>query len=231
MTSTIDDLLARASVPTSDPRTFDVAGALCRLAADTSRVSSPPQTRRATQAGQMLAVVSRWAINEPDAAAHMSEVVEDPGTGELLTVERLDADGAADGAMVFACLLYLTGHPESAQFWWQFAAGAESRTAAYCLHLHHRHLQEFREARQWYQQVTAPAAPHSQPLDEEFIDGLEAVARYVRHHGSGASAPTGGLESEVDRLASRNCSPSPAIVRWPDRRLAERLRQFTARRR
>ncbi|MFJ1751129.1 hypothetical protein ACIOJD_33615 [Streptomyces sp. NPDC088116] len=230
MTSTIDDLLARASVPTSDPRTFDVAGALCRLAADAARVSSPPEIERATQAGHMLGVVSRWAINAPDAAVHMAKVVEDPDTDDLLTLEPMDANGA----MVFACLLYLTGHPQSAQFWWQFAAGAESRAAAYCLHLHHRHLQELREAWHWYQQATTPQTPypdHWDPLDEEFIGGLEAVARYVRRHGSGASAPTGGLEGEVDRLASRKISPAPAIVRRPDRRLADQLHRFTTRHR
>ncbi|MFE4055599.1 hypothetical protein ACFXP3_04680 [Streptomyces sp. NPDC059096] len=226
MTSTIDDLLDRAAVPTSDPRAFDVGGALRRLAADRGRVSSPPEIGRSTQAGQMLSVVSRWAITEPDAALRMSRVVEDPDTGERLSAETLDADGA----MVFACLLYVAGHPESAQFWWQFAAGAGSRTAAYCLHLHHRHLQEFREARHWYQQVTAPVPHHHpDPLDGDFLDGLEAVARYVRRHGSASCVPTGGLEGEVHRLASRKTTRWPAIVRWPDRRLADQLCQFTAR--
>lgn len=52
-------------------------------------------------------------------------------------------------------------------------------------------------------------------------------ARYVRVNGSRASAPTGGLEAEVDRLASR--SGTCAIVSRLDRRLAERLHDFTAR--
>jgi hypothetical protein len=34
------------------------------------------------------------------------------------------------GALAFACLLYLAGRHEAAQFWWQFAAGADSSTAA-----------------------------------------------------------------------------------------------------
>ncbi|MFD6750935.1 hypothetical protein ACFWDC_38360, partial [Streptomyces anthocyanicus] len=54
-----------------------------------------------------------------------------------------------DGALVLAYLLHLTGHPESAQFWWQLAAGAGHREAAYCLHLHHLALGEAREAWHW----------------------------------------------------------------------------------
>ncbi|MBL1093138.1 MULTISPECIES: hypothetical protein [Streptomyces] len=53
-------------------------------------------------------------------------------------LEDLDVDGA----QVFACMLSLADHPESAQFWWQFAAGAGNRAAAYCLHLIARRLQD-----------------------------------------------------------------------------------------
>ncbi|MEV7683262.1 hypothetical protein AB0O64_32675 [Streptomyces sp. NPDC088341] len=225
MTSTIDDLLARAAVPTSDPRAFDVAAALRRLAADAARLTPPPEIERATEAGQMLSVVSRWVLNEPGAAVHMDRIAVDPEAGALLTEEQMDVDGA----VVFACLLHLTGHPESAQFWWQFAAGAGSGAAAYCLHLHHRRLGESREARHWYHQVTVRMEDGSLAPDESFIEGLETVARYVCQNGSAANAPTGGLEGEVDRLASRNAN-SHVIVHWPDRRLAEQLHRFTARR-
>ncbi|MFD5952035.1 hypothetical protein ACFWAZ_38890 [Streptomyces collinus] len=65
------------------------------------------------------------------------------------------------------------------------------------------------------------------PPDAAFLEGLEIVARYVRHNGSRALAPSGRLESEVDRLAARtpDCS---VIVARPDRQLVARLEEFTA---
>ncbi|MFI1018445.1 hypothetical protein [Streptomyces sp. NPDC020965] len=225
MTPSIDDLLARAAIPTSGPRGFDVPAALRRLAADAGRLAPQPELERAGQAGQLLSVVSRWVLNRPDAAAHMEQIAGDPDTGPLLSEDQM----SVDGALVFACLLHLTGHPESSQFWWQFAAGADSRTAAYCLHLHHRRLGEARESRHWYTQVTAPV-PDGTALDDAFIGGLEAVARYVRRNGSAAWPPTKRLEGEVDRLAARSAGSSCVIVRWPDRRLAEQLHRFITRR-
>ncbi|MET7621317.1 hypothetical protein [Streptomyces sp. NPDC005408] len=225
MTSTIDDLLADAAIPTSSPSpsVFDVGAALRRLAADAAQAAPQPDMVRAAQAGQRLAVVSRWILNGPGAATHVDRLAEGP-TATPVEEEQLDVDGA----LVFACLLYLTGHPESAQFWWQLAAGAGHRAAAYCLHLHHLALGESREARHWRHEVTHSVLDADAP-DEAFLACLEAVARYVRHNGSpSASAPTGGLEMEVDRLAEHGAN-SCIIVRRPDRRLADRLADFTRR--
>ncbi|MEV4744422.1 hypothetical protein [Streptomyces sp. NPDC049555] len=222
MTHTIDELLAGAGVPVTPPGAFDVAAALRRLAADAAQAAPPPDLARTAQAARHLAVVSRWVLNKPDAAVHVDRLAEDTdgaGRGE----EHLDVDGA----LVFACLLYLTGHPESAQFWWQLAAGAGHWTAAYCLHLHHLALGENREAKHWLHQVMTGVVGSEAP-DEAFLDRLEAVARYVGKNGSFASAPTGGLEMEVDRLAMQH-QGSCIIVRGPDRRLADRLHDFAGR--
>ncbi|WP_381805429.1 hypothetical protein [Streptomyces niveus] len=227
--TTIDDLLADAYVPTTSPAAFDVGAALRRLAADTTQSAPPPDMARAAQAGQRLNVVSRWILNGPGSAAHVDRLAQDPEQGSQFAEGEMDVDGA----LVFACLLHLTDHPESAQFWWQLAAGAGKRAAAYCLHLHHLKLGEAREARHWYHQLTqSMSTPSSAPPDDAFIEGLEAVARYVRTHpvGSTANAPTGGLEGEVDRLASHSEGSACVIVRRPDRRLAAQLHRFTARR-
>lgn len=72
----------------------------------------------------------RWAINASSAPGHIRRLADAPTRG---TEGEFDEAGAA----VFACLPFLTGHPESAQFWWQLSAGAGNRIAAYCLHLHH----------------------------------------------------------------------------------------------
>ncbi|WP_331740286.1 hypothetical protein OG323_37165 (plasmid) [Streptomyces cyaneofuscatus] len=223
MTSAIDALLADAAMPVSDARTFDVAAALRRLAADARQTAPTPEITRSTQAGQRLSVISRWVLNEPDAAVRMSHIAEDPEHSAFESDEQLDVDGA----LVFACLLNLTGHPESAQFWWQLAAGAGSRAAMYCLHLHHLKLGEAREARHWYHQLMESTS-ESAPPDATFIEGLEIFARYIRTSGHGATALTGQLESEVDRLATTRTGTG-GIIRRPDRRLVDQLHEFADR--
>ncbi|MER6289473.1 hypothetical protein [Streptomyces sviceus] len=219
MSATINDLLDSARLPVAPRSGADVAAGLRRLAADASRRTPATEVTRAAQAGQRLAVVCRWVLNEPDAAAHVAKIAEGPDRGPL-TEEELDVDGA----LVYACLLSLTGHPESAQFWWQLAAGAGSRAAAYCLHLHHLCVGESRRARHWFHQLTHSMADTAPP-DAAFLDGLEIFARYVRANGSGAHAPTGRLESEVDRLAART-PHSSVIVARPDGQLVARLQEF-----
>lgn len=221
MTTTLDTLLAEARLPTAAPHRFDVAAGLRRLAADTSRRTPTQEIARAAQAGQRLSVVCRWVLNEPAAADHVAKIAEDPERGPL-TEDHMDVDGA----LVYACLLYLTGHPESAQFWWQLAAGAGSRAAAYCLHLHHLAVGESKRSWHWFHQLTHSMADTAPP-DAAFLEGLEIFARYVRANGSGALAPTGRLEDEVDRLAARTPDASVIVAR-PDRQLVDSLQEFTA---
>ncbi|AQW46598.1 hypothetical protein [Streptomyces violaceusniger] len=221
----LDALLADAAIPTSS-RSFDVAAGLRRLAADAALTSPNPDLARAAQAQQRLSVVSRWVLNEPGAASHVDRLAEDPAqAGEepdpAAAAEQLDIDGA----LVFGCLLYLTGHPESAEFWWKLAAGAGHRAAAYCLHLRHYELGEDREAQHWFHQLIQSM---DDGADDGFFEALEVVAKYVGANGSTASAPTGCLEAEVERLASR--APGCGIVHRPDRRLADRLHHFASRR-
>ncbi|MFJ4152782.1 hypothetical protein ACIP10_35135 [Streptomyces galbus] len=219
----IDDLLADARITITRRDSFDVGDALRRLAADAAAtVAEPhPDMVRATQAGQRLSVVCRWILNKPDAADHVDRLAQ---AEKIEDEQQLDVDGA----LVFACLLYLTDHRESAQFWWQLAAGAGHRAAAYCLHLHHLSLGEIREARHWLHEVTDDVLDSEAP-DQMFLTFLEAVATYVRKTGiSLASPPTGGLEMEIDRLATAKTG-SCIIVQRPDRRLADRLHDFTRR--
>ncbi|MFE5842066.1 hypothetical protein ACFQ7N_10505 [Streptomyces niveus] len=215
--STIDDLLADASVPVSAAREFDVGAALRRLAADAARTQpSTPDMERLAAAGERLSVVSRWILNGPGAALHMAKLTDESPVDA--TVDDID------GPLVFGCLLHLTGHPESAQFWWQLAAGAGNRLAAYCLHLHHLSLGETKEARHWgYEVAESSPATGAAPPGEDFFLGLEVFARYIRNHGgvSRSGAPTGRLEMEIDRLAD---GAACIIVRHPDRRLVDQLR-------
>lgn len=215
--TTIDGALERARVTVTDPAGFDVGAALRRLAADAGRSVPATDTAWAAQAGHRLTTVCRWMINAPGAAGHIDK----------LAVPLPETPFDVEGAAVFACLLHLTGHPHSAQFWWQLSAGAGHRVSAYCLHLHHRSLGEGREAAHWRHEVTADSRPGTESIDDLLLDCLEIVATYVRKNGSDASAPpTGLLEMEVDRLAGDGSNP---ILSRPDRRLADHLRNFTSR--
>jgi hypothetical protein len=81
VSSTIDDLLARAAVPTTPPAAFDVGAALRRMAADAAKATPPPSDmQRAAEAGRRLAVVSRWILNEPSAADHVDRLADDQPT-------------------------------------------------------------------------------------------------------------------------------------------------------
>ncbi|MFE9628298.1 hypothetical protein [Streptomyces sp. NPDC006527] len=74
--------------------------------------------------------------------------------------------------------------------------------AADCLHLHHLSLGETRGARHWLMKSPTTSWTPDAP-DEASLATLEAVATYVRRTGTSlASAPNGGLEMEIDRLAT-----------------------------
>nr|WSX75753.1 hypothetical protein OH826_18975 [Streptomyces sp. NBC_00899]WSX75785.1 hypothetical protein OH826_19190 [Streptomyces sp. NBC_00899] len=231
----LDTLLADARIPTSS-HAFDVAAGLRRLAADAVTGAPTSEVVRSSQAARRLSIMCRWALNTPGAAAHVDRLVQDPADDRraadtcvknLPTAERRAFEDKLDiqGAAVFACLLSLTGQPESAQFWWQLAAGAGNRVAAYCLHLHHLVLGETREAQHWYHQVirTIEDAVDIAP-ETAFIDGLGTVAGYRGRHSPATGVPlASSLEVEVDRLASHHPS---GIVSRPDRQLADRLADF-----
>lgn len=80
----------------------------------------------------------------------------------------LDADSwphGVDSALLFGCLLHLADRMEDAQFWFQYAAGAGSQTAAHCLYLLHLARAEVATARHWRGQAqTLPPEEHLPPL-------------------------------------------------------------------
>ncbi|GLF98088.1 hypothetical protein [Streptomyces yaizuensis] len=216
----IDELLDGALVPTAPASGVDIGEALRRLAADASGARPSPHIERAATAAQRLAVVCRWSINSAGAAEHLRRLAAEHPAAPVRE-EQLDVQGAA----VFACLLSLTGHPLSAEFWWGLAAGAGHALSAYCLHLHHGALGEVREAAHWRVEFTRAVDDAGVDIID-YLARLEALASYVRRHGSDTSTgPTARLEMEVARLAA---GPS-LIARRPDQRLADRLLEFTRR--
>ncbi|MFF4951350.1 hypothetical protein ACWC2K_19795 [Streptomyces chattanoogensis] len=78
-----------------------------------------------------------------------------------------------EGARVLGCVLHLADRADSAQFWWQFAAGADDTGAACCLYLHHMALGETGQARLWYDQAGFEA--HF-PRTPEWADRRDVMA-------------------------------------------------------
>ncbi|BCL25180.1 hypothetical protein ACFFS2_39805 [Streptomyces aurantiacus] len=99
--------------------------------------------------------------------------------GAALCITAFDTTRDPDGALPFACLLYLADQTEGARFWWHYAAGSGNVTAALCLHLLHLHHGEHRDAEHWATQ----------------IHDLNALAwgsyTPVPHHAAPADTPTG----------------------------------------
>ncbi|MEU3777012.1 IclR family transcriptional regulator C-terminal domain-containing protein [Streptomyces sp. NPDC032472] len=81
-------------------------------------------------------------------------------------------------ALLFGCLLHLAGRPEGAQFWFQYAAGADSQAAAHCLYLYHLARAEVATARHWKLQADAlapdPGLPALLPLPDNLEGALAA---------------------------------------------------------
>ncbi|MET8183791.1 hypothetical protein [Streptomyces sp. NPDC005336] len=229
--TTIDQLLADAAPPVREHR-FDVAAGLRRLAREAGYILPGIEVQPAPQAGQRLNAVARWWLTSPHAAAHVDRLVtelDETAPTPLDTTAPLDVHGA----QVFACLLHLTGHPESAQFWWELAAGADVRGAAYCLHLHHLSRGEEREAAHWLLQAKREREQNTQDdstgEDIEALDALffKTFEQYVRHHDGATTAPTADLDAEVERLAERD--GGGGLVGHPDQQLADRLHAFAGR--
>ncbi|ANP56709.1 hypothetical protein AVL59_22860 [Streptomyces griseochromogenes] len=211
-------------------RSFDVSTGLRRLAHEAGYTASarpaPRQRERRSapangdvppgpRAGHQLCVVARWVLNQPQAAGHVQRLAEEIGEEDTVDLKEVSvADLDVDGAQVFACMLYLAGHPESACFWWQLAAGAGHRAATYCLSLHHLEQGEVKEARQWRKQLQQDI----DGPDDEFLNIVEQFAGYVRRHCTATPVPR--LTEEVERLATRE--PDDVLV-LPERELADRL--------
>ncbi|MFD8741117.1 hypothetical protein ACFV06_40305, partial [Streptomyces sp. NPDC059618] len=78
-------------------------------------------------------------------------IIRDPAAASRVTA--FDGSREPDGALAFACLLYVAEPESGAQFWWEYAAGAGSVTGALCLYLLHLSRGELRDARHWACQI------------------------------------------------------------------------------
>ncbi|MCX4411559.1 hypothetical protein OG840_61450 [Streptomyces sp. NBC_01764] len=125
---------------------------------------------------------------------------------ELLTF--VEMPGESQGALVFACLLQLCGYVRNARFWWHFAAGAGSTTAAYCLFLDGLLLNRTEEAVHCYERLGGADfvrscdddLPHTGGVSAHFTEGLHEHIEQVTHEDFGIIAlPGPGLPANVGR--------------------------------
>ncbi|RGD62961.1 hypothetical protein DR950_18160 [Kitasatospora xanthocidica] len=142
------------------------------------------------------------AFHELDLAVAL--VLNAPQAGRSLDRLVNSSKVHPEGALVFASLLYVTNRPDSAQFWWQFAAGSGSATAAYLLHLHHLSLGETRDAAHWRGQTerlaTTPRTPRTfKPTAPLLPDDVRRDILARCHEGLHPRLPA-SLEAVINRL-------------------------------
>ncbi|MEU8134957.1 hypothetical protein [Streptodolium elevatio] len=101
--------------------------------------SEPPAAHR--RAELLLEACCVTAVRHRDAAAQVS---------------AFPHDYRPTGAVVFACLLYLTGRADAAAFWWRYAAGAEDPHAARLLALYYGAIADPVTAAAWQDHAQPP---------------------------------------------------------------------------
>ncbi len=161
--------------------------------ADKAPVTAPdPYPTAAAQAEHELDLVCALVLNAPEAAASLRALVED---------HRIDPEGA----LVFAALLHVAARYHAARFWWQFAAGGGSSTAAYCLHLDHQRRGEFHDAAHWHSEATrhpqseAPARCGAVPAEPLLPDNIRHDLLAQSYDGASPHLP-GAVEAVIDSL-------------------------------
>ncbi|MFE0457806.1 hypothetical protein ACFW1A_00930 [Kitasatospora sp. NPDC058965] len=251
MTSDIERLAAQAA-PYAHFTGYDPKAGLRRIAAkvaarkaaaagvgESDRAPAAPATGAArqafhAQAEQDLRNLATLLINEtagPELIQRLVDITETINPAQQLLI---DVD--ADGATIFAALLYLADHPRNAQFWFQFAAGSGDGTAAYCLYLHHIALGELRAAEHWFHQAgllqDAPAPCHPRPS----VPPLDLYLLHTPLHGHGLvpadtrtlQHPDPALRRAVDDLRPvREADEFGAFV-VPTETIAEQLHELVS---
>ncbi|MYT17922.1 hypothetical protein GTY76_37210 [Streptomyces sp. SID4951] len=213
-------------------RSFDVGAGLRRLAQDAGYAqSSPVRTSKRPSARHRLGVMARVTVTQAGAASHMEDLIALLGDDDVVQFDGWTKGVDIEGVQVFACMLYLAHHPESARFWWRFAAGAGNGGAAYCLYLDHLSLGDDRDACFWKRQVTSlvrSVPGRGFEFDpEEFLGALERFTGYSARHHISRTVPTGGMEADFDRLPDQHTDNG--LVCRPDARLADRIHELAGR--
>ncbi|MFE9374721.1 glycoprotein [Streptomyces sp. NPDC006711] len=154
----IDRALAQAEALAGVYQDYDADAALDRVRAlaDAGTGLGP-----ATPVASRYATVHEQAAHDLDLASSL--IVDTPQAQRSISLLVESDPIEPEGALVFAALLHLSGYRDPSQFWFEFAAGAGNRTAAFCLTLLHQQRSEHRTAAHWRTQIPAPAPTAPQP--------------------------------------------------------------------
>ncbi|MFF4099559.1 hypothetical protein [Streptomyces sp. NPDC001903] len=237
MTSTIDQLLARARLHATSEAPADIAdggGAPHHRAGP-----RPPGAAGQPQKDMRGAARDLRALCETAVAGTAVTAL-----GDFLTHKLPQPSGAR----VLGCILLLTDAEDSARFWWQYAAGAGDSIASYCLYLHHLALGENHEA-VWWRRQTAPAAtaqavhaPEATDAATVVFDGAERdlaadaslpttlrVLRALRPGGAGAKRGAGTVKAVMEYVsAAVSYVDDDLELPLPDPDFTDRIRDLTA---
>lgn len=162
MNDALEELIAKARLaPTAPYTAADVEAAHQRVVAKIAARHTPPEPpapRTPTadvlarqRADQQLHMLCTVLVSAPTAIEDLVAFVGDSLPGPV-------------GGRVLGSILYLRARPDSARFWWQYAAGSGDQAAMYCLYLYHQAIGEPAEAEVWSEQLqmsypTPPATP------------------------------------------------------------------------
>ncbi|GAB2609757.1 hypothetical protein GCM10027168_48440 [Streptomyces capparidis] len=215
----IEAALEEAEVLSEEYRDHDAAAARERLARRLARPLAPrppsPFVSDQERAGHELGLACTLVVRAPGAARSLARLMD-------------TRHPEPAGALVFACLLHLAGRGEATRFWWQFAAGGGSRTAAYCLYLYHRGRAEFRDAGHWRAQARALDPPGGEAAGGDGGDRPLLPPRVSDdllercHRGKPPRLPV-GLAEILDRLQAHGVDEYLGAIPRPSAHLAADL--------
>ncbi|WP_052397997.1 hypothetical protein [Streptomyces sp. NRRL F-5123] len=222
----IDRVLDDAVIPDAFPD-FDLAASRRQIARDVADVLmyDNAATRAAGITRKTLrAPASHHPTLHTQAARDLydlcAHIINGTHAGDYLAAldnsrQRIDPDGA----LYFACLLYLADVCDGAQFWWQFAAGGGNPTAAYCMYLTHVSRGELRDAQHWALQTSQ--------LDElaEHGDYTHRIILALCAHNGRTRRPDPLLREAVQQLTVDPDDDFGAVPQ-PDPGLADRLEEL-----
>ncbi|MFF2751355.1 hypothetical protein ACFVVA_38200 [Kitasatospora sp. NPDC058048] len=164
-----------------------------------------------------------------DLRALATVVINEPGAWEQ--VDSLARDWEPQGALVFACLLDLSGRHHSATWWWQFAAGAGSHLAAYCMYLHHLRRGELRDADNWFHQAACLEDGTSAPIAPK-LPNLPGYARLASRLApplpdpAGLPRPDRALREAINGLPREE--EAGGLLSLPTNAIADRLQELAS---
>ncbi|MFJ8431145.1 hypothetical protein ACIQ9P_07565 [Kitasatospora sp. NPDC094019] len=156
-------------------------------------------------------------------------VINEPGAWE--EIESLVTDWEPHGALIFGCLLDLSDRHHSATWWWQFAAGAGSHLAAYCMYLHHLRRGELRDAENWFTQTACLENGTSAPLAPK-LPNLPGYARLASRlapplpDSTGLPRPDRALQDAINGLPRED--EAGGLLSLPTDAIADRLQELAS---